>query len=78
MTSFTINYNFGKGAMTLNLDSFFARRDNGKFINTIKPDINKVLKLVNEWCGIKQIEFLRNWLKEHGCLDIAKKLTIGN
>ena len=77
MTEFTIMYNYGKGAMTLNLDSFFARRESGKFINTIKFDIYKVIELVNKWCEGEQVEFLRNWLKEHDCFDIAKKLTIG-
>lgn len=76
MTKFTIKYNYGKDEMTLNLESFFARRDNGRFINTIKPNIYKVFKLVNVWCDREQIEFLRKWLKEHDCFDIAKKLVI--
>lgn len=74
MTKFTIKYNYGKDEMTLNLESFFARRDNGRFINTIKPNIYKVFKLVTEWCDREQIDFLVKWLKEHDCFDIAKKL----
>ena len=72
MTEFTITYNYGKGEMTLNLENFFARRDSGKFINTIKPNIYKVFKLVNEWCEEEQIIFLLKWLKEHNCFDLVR------
>ena len=30
MTEFTIEYNYGKGKMTLNLEVFFARKKQGK------------------------------------------------
>lgn len=72
MTEFTIEYNFGKGKMTLNLEVFFERKKNGKFIHTTKPDIYEVFKLVYEWCEEEQIEFLLEWLKSHDCADIAE------
>lgn len=72
MTEFTITYNYGKGEMTLNLENFFARKYNGRFINTIKPDIYKVFKLINKWCEEEQIEFLLKWLNEHDCSDLVR------
>lgn len=72
MTEFTIEYNYGKGKMTLNLEVFFARKNKGRFIHTTKPDIYKVFKLVNKWCEEEQIEFLLEWLKSHDCADIAE------
>lgn len=72
MTEFTIIYNDGKGKMTLNLETFFARKENGRFIHTIKPDIYKVFKLVNEWCEEEQVDFLLKWLKENNCSDLVR------
>lgn len=72
MTKFTFTYNDGKGEMTLNLENFFARNPTtGKLINTIKPDVKKVFKLIKEWCDEKQIDFLLNWLESNGCSDLA-------
>lgn len=72
MTEFTIIYNDGRGKMTLNLEVFFSRRDNGKFIHTSKRNIYKVFKLVNEWCDEEQIEFLLRWLNANACADLAE------
>jgi len=73
LTEFTINYNDGRGKMTLYLEMFFARRDNKSkaFKHTTKPDIYKVFKLVNEWCDESTICFLLKWLEEHDCKDLV-------
>ncbi len=72
---FTIIYNNGRGQMTLHLDCFFARNLNSKakkFYNTIKPDIYKVFKLVNENCSKEDILSLLDWLQNHHCEDLVE------
>lgn len=71
MTEFTIHYNHGKGKMTLNLEVFFERKESGRFVHTIKPEIYKLFKLVNEWCDEEKVVFLLKWFREHDCKDLA-------
>lgn len=71
MKQFIIKYNDGKGEMTLNLENFFKRKDNGKFENTTKPDIYKIFKLVNEWCDDEQKLDLLRWLNDNKCSDLV-------
>lgn len=73
---FVINYNDGRGKMTLILDKFFERRPGGgKFINTTKPDIYKVFKLVDRWCTDEQVNDLLTWLYAHDCADLVRYYT---
>lgn len=69
---YTINYNDGKGKMTLHCEKFFARNDKGKFLNTTKPDIRKVFKLLSEWEWCNDVGILLQWFNKHGCEDLAE------
>ena len=70
-TIFEIVYNNGNGKMQLNLEGFFARKENGRFLHTIKPDIYTVLQLIHDWCDEEKVNFLLNFLSTHKCQDIV-------
>lgn len=70
-TIFEIVFNEGAGRLAIWLEPFFARKENGRFINTIKPDIYQVFQLVHDWCKQEQVEFLMNFLAGYGCQDLV-------
>ncbi len=72
LTKYEFTYNNGKGRMSIYLEMFFKRKDNGRFEHTKKENIYKLFKLIADSQKKEKIIVLLKWLRVNKCEDLVK------
>ena len=75
MREFSFTWNGGRGKMTLNLDVLLKRR-NGKFVNTTKGKVLKIMKYIITSDEPEKIYEFLHFLETHDGYEIAQQFRV--